>query len=240
MSKGISDDDKKYYVKNYKLTEYQINTYSLFVELEQNSKNDGILSFIIPNNWMTIKSNLNLRKFILNKEDINIKKFSEKVFKNADVDVAILMFSNLDEKNNKISIFKEKNKQVFLYAKNSCSILKDENFDFIINYDILEDVKIKKITEKIINNSKSLSPWFAKCKTGLKVYQKGKGDPKQTKETLINKPFHSNTKKNSKYYKYLEGNDVKRYQLEWSKMYLKYGRHLAEPRSLNYSQQKEF
>ncbi len=232
-TKGISDHDKKYYAESYKLAKYQINTYSLFVELGTKIlKNDGILAFIIPNNWMTIKSNQDLREFILNKKDIHISEFSGKVFKNADVDVAILMFSNLIEENNKISIFKEKNKQIFLYAKNKCSILKDENFDFIINYDILEDPKIKKITEKVINKSKSLYPWFAKCKTGLKVYQKGKGNPKQTKQTLLNRPFHSNTKKNSSYYKYLEGNDVKRYQLEWSKKYLKYGQHLAEPRSL--------
>ena len=76
-----SNEDKKYYEENYKLSEYQLNTYSLFIELGSKIlKENGVLSFIIPNNWMTINSNLDLRKFIC-KKDICIVNFSEKFLK---------------------------------------------------------------------------------------------------------------------------------------------------------------
>jgi galactose mutarotase-like enzyme len=35
-------------------------------------KKEGVLSFIIPTNWMTINNNLDLRKFVLNKDNIEI------------------------------------------------------------------------------------------------------------------------------------------------------------------------
>jgi hypothetical protein len=72
---------------------------------------------------------------------------------------------------------------------------------------------------------------FVLIKTGLKAYQKGKGNPKQSDFEKDNRIFHSKEALNSEYLKYLQGKDVKRYSIEWSGEYLKYGKHLAEPRN---------
>ena len=232
--KGFTKEDKNYYVKNYELTKYQLNTYSLFVELGTKILNQkGILSYIIPNNWMTINSNIDLRKYVLEKDNVQIVIFSDKVFKYAEVDVAILIFNNIENLENTISIYQEKDKNIFLRARNNANILRDEEFEFIINFNVLSDPKLKDIVKKINQKSHRLSPYFSKVKSGLIAYEKGKGSPPQTKEILNNRSYHSNKKKNSDYLKYLEGDDVKRYSSTWSKTYLKYGRNLAAPRSLN-------
>jgi hypothetical protein len=69
-------------------------------------------------------------------------------------------------------------------------------------------------------------------KTGLKAYQIGKGKPKQTEKQKANRVFHSQEKLDDSYMKYLEGRDVKRYLLGWGGQWLKYGKFLAEPRSM--------
>jgi uncharacterized protein YaaW (UPF0174 family) len=64
----------------------------------------------------------------------------------------------------------------------------------------------------------------------LKAYQRGKGNPKQTDEDVRKRPFDFNYKFDNDTYKYLEGKDINRFYINWSKNYLKYGDHLAEPR----------
>ena len=80
---------------------------------------------------------------------------------------------------------------------------------------------------------------FEKCKllqdvatvsTGLKAYQIGKGKPEQTEKVKKERQFHSQKQIDKTYLPYLEGVDVKRYELGWSGEYLSYGDWLAEPR----------
>jgi hypothetical protein len=231
--KGFTDENKKYYSENFKLTKYKLNTYSLFVELGSKIlKKEGVLSFIIPTNWMTINNNLDLRKFVLNKDNIEITNFSKKVFKNADVDVAILNFNNFDNQNNLISIFEEQNNIIILRAKNNASLLRDEDYEFIINFDVLEDENLKIIAKKINLISSPLN-YYSKVKSGIMSYEEGKGDPKQNREMIKNRIYHSNKSKNENYYKYLDGENVKRYSFDWNKQYILYGKNLAAPRSFN-------
>jgi len=231
--KGFTNENKKYYIENFKLTKYQLNTYSLFVELGSKIlKKEGVLSFIIPNNWMTINNNLDLRKFVLNKDNIEITNFSKKVFKNADVDVAILNFNNFDNQKNLISIFEEQNNIINLKAKNNANLLRDEDYEYIINFDVLENENLKKIAKKINLISFPLN-YHSKVRSGIVSYEEGKGDPKQNKDMIKNRIYHSSKSKNENYYKYLDGENVKRYSFDWNKQYILYGKNLAAPRSFN-------
>jgi hypothetical protein len=67
-------------------------------------------------------------------------------------------------------------------------------------------------------------------KSGLKAYETGKGTPIQTDEMKKNRIYHSKRKLDKYYRPYLEGKDVRRYKIEWSGLYLKYGNNLAAPR----------
>jgi hypothetical protein len=85
------------------------------------------------------------------------------------------------------------------------------------------------VLNKIASKSLPLSK-FCTVSTGLKAYQTGKGYPKQTDYQKQTRAFHANSKKSKTYGKYLDGVDVRRYEIVWSGEYLSYGDWLAEPR----------
>jgi len=178
--KGMSQEDKDIYYKKFALARYQINLYHLFVEQGVNLLNDeGTFAYIIPNNWMTINTNKEFRKYVLSKSSIKITNFYKKVFENADVDSSILIFSNGSQNPqvqlkeavqiDKIEQIKEVYKQVFLSQK-----------DFIINIDLFRGEEGFNIVSKIEEYSNPLS-FYAQVKCGIKAYQVGKGHPTQSK-----------------------------------------------------------
>ena len=65
------------------------------------------------------------------------------------------------------------------------------------------------------------------------MYEEGKGEPKQNKDAIKNRIYHSKQCKNDNYYKYLDGENVKRYSFDWNKEYVLYGKNLAAARSFN-------
>ena len=228
--KGMSQEDKAIYYKKFSLAKYQINLYHLFVEQGVNLLNGkGAFAYIIPNNWMTINTNKDFRKYVLNFSNIAITNFYKQVFENADVDSSILIFSKntynesvlLNEavQIDKIELIKEVSKHVFLSHK-----------DFIININLFKGDDDYDIIMKMEEHSKPLCS-YAQVKCGIKAYQVGKGHPAQSKEEKKNRVFHSKTKEGGDYFKYIEGSDVKRYNLTWeNKEFIWYGNHLAEPR----------
>jgi len=67
---------------------------------------------------------------------------------------------------------------------------------------------------------------------GIKPYQRGKGEPKQTAETVKQKIFTSSEKINDTYLPCVIGKDFHRYGfMRDVEMYLSYGKWLAEPRA---------
>src|SRR5690606_36598008 len=70
-------------------------------------------------------------------------------------------------------------------------------------------------------------------KAGLQAYELGKGDPKQTREDVTNRIYDFTSKIDEFTYSYLEGKDVQRYFQGPNSSFLKYGRNLAAPRTIN-------
>ncbi len=67
----------------------------------------------------------------------------------------------------------------------------------------------------------------------MQAYETNKGNPRQTPEDVKARPYDYNYKFDNNTYKYLEGKDVCRYELKWSGTYLRYGDHLAAPRTFD-------
>ena len=228
--KGMSQEDKDFYYKKFVLAKYQINLYHLFVEQGVNlMNNNGTFAYIIPNNWMTINTNKDFRKYILSKSSIKITNFYKKVFENADVDSSILIFCNslkdsfvwLNEavKVDKIETISRTTRQRLL-----------SNKDYIINIELFKSNEFISILDKIEESSKMLDS-LSEVKAGLQAYEVGKGIPTQTTEMKKARVYHSQYKLDDSYFPYIDGNDVKRYELTWErKEYLKYGDNLAAPR----------
>ncbi len=225
--KDLTTSHKQYFYDNYNLAEYQLNLYPLFVEKSYSLlKQNGCLAYIIPNNWLTINSNKNLRKFILNTSNILIVNFATKIFESADVDNSIIIV-NKSTKNNQIQLLEYINNFNLIYETSTYFFLNQQ--DYIINISAFKNIESMNLLAKIESKSIQLKT-IANVKVGLKAYQKGKGKPPQTEDIKNKRIYHSKIKINDDYIKYLDGKDVCRYYLGWSGEYLKYGNHLAEAR----------
>ena len=220
-------DMKKYYSKTYKVSEYQANTYTLFIELAYKlMRSGGTFSYIIPNNFLTIQTNSKIRSFITKEtSDVFLINSLDKIFADASVDNCIISFKKNEP--NWIEVSELKDEEVNKIGRVESSFFGDPpTFS-------LSMVQFKKAISVFwkVNSFPVLSrPEIATVTTGIKAYQIGKGKPKQTAYEKENRVYHSEDQLDETYIKYLEGKNVSRYKLTWNGEWIKYGEHLAEPR----------
>ena len=226
---NFSEIEKNYYIKNYVSSNYQINTYILFMEKSfKLLKNKGYTSMIVPNSWLMMYSGKGIREYILEKikllEIVNLAGHS---FENVNVETVI--YFGYKEKGEFVTrVLLNKGKEfIYSHSKNSISFINEEEKLF----KVFSDECSEEINKKIFENSIALDE-IVEIKAGLQAYEKGKGIPKQTEEDVKNRPYDYTYKFDEETYKYLEGNNVVRYSINWSGQYLKYGENLAAPRSV--------
>ncbi len=228
----ISEEEKKYYVSNYQSAQYQVNTYVLFIEKSIQLLNDnGFYGLIVPNAWLMVYSAINLREYILKTsivhEIVNLSGYS---FEGVHVETIILTAEKGKErKARKLRVLLSK-EQTFEYShsRNQEDFLNNEGYEF----KVFSDEKSREFSGKLKIDTITLNEATI-IKAGLKAYESGKGNPKQTPEDVKNRPYDFNYKYDEDTYPYLEGRDVGRYYLNWSGGYLKYGGHLAAPRTFD-------
>ncbi len=232
--KGFPECDKNYFYSHYELSQYQINTFILFIEKGFNLlKYKSSFGFIIPNNWLTIDSNSDLRKFLLkNVANLKLVNFNDKVFQDANVDTCLLSFKKDKDNNFEFGEWNIKESHspdtLKIYPKIDKQIIKASKFYLPISK--LKNTQFFPLLNKIEENGQPLKQ-IAQVSTGIKAYQIGKGKPVQTRQIKDDRVYHSFEKEDENYWKYLEGRDVCRYNLFWSrKEFIKYGIYLAEPR----------
>ncbi|MGR3317948.1 MAG: Eco57I restriction-modification methylase domain-containing protein [Candidatus Anammoxibacter sp.] len=226
----FSDEEITHLKKNYHSFEYQINSFVLFMDKGIKVLNKfGKISYITPAVFLTQHYFKNIRKIILDDYSIdNILILNYKVFKDADTgDTCVFVLSNDKSKNNfiKYSII---NREAGL---DNLIINEIKQNEFLTNsrYEIYISAN-KKFYDKVNKISVTLGE-LADCIMGIKPYQKGKGFPKQTEQTVKNRIFDSRTKENDLYRAYLIGKDINRYLINpLEQRYIKFGKWLAEPR----------
>jgi hypothetical protein len=223
-------DAEKKYLERYNCFEYQVNSYALFMEKCLSIlKTNGFLSFIVPATFLAQHYFKKTRHIILQKYIHEIILLNYKVFVEADTgDTAIFLIMNTQKENYdfKYTVIQTHNKikekiNFALIKKQEC--LSNERLEIKPGN---SDAIIKRITEisKLLNS-------IAVCIMGIKPYQKGKGDPKQTEKTVKNRIFDSHTQIDKTYKPYLMGKNIDRYFIDTSDVkYIKYGKWLAEPR----------
>jgi len=226
-------EEKNYFVGSYKLAIYQLNLYILFLEKSTDLlREKGILSFIMPNNWLTINSAKSVREYVLSHSDIGIVNFTAKVFENANVDTAIVMYRK--SKDNSIVKLYESNasENIHLIQTTKSSFFLSKT-DAIINIEALKNSSLYELLEKIESKAIPLNQ-IADVKSGLKAYETGKGIPSQTEEMKKNRVYHTKTMIDETHIHYLDGKNVSRYILSWNGEFLKYGQNLAAQRKFEY------
>lgn len=229
---NFKQEEKDYFVNKFTSAKYQVNTYILFMERTiQILKQKGMQGLITPNSWLMMYSGEGIRKYILETskidEIINLTGYS---FETANVETVIILAEKNSEhlKNNLRVLLNDGNEFYFSHNKNQNDFEKNEGSEFKVFLDDTSDELNKKILRKteILDN-------LVDIKAGLQAYEKGKGNPKQTAEDVKNRPYDYNYQFDENTYKYLDGKDVNRYFINWSGLYLKYGEHLAAPRTFN-------
>ena len=227
---NFDEKTKQYFYDNFPLASYQLNTYLLFIDRAfQLLKNGGYFGFIIPNTWLTIDTFAPLRKFLLEEtSDLQIINIFDKVFGDANVDTCLLIFKKGKSKQVKLGEFIDG--KLNLVGDFPVSQFKKNNY--IINIALAKSKDKVSVLNKVNVKSQELEK-YTSVKSGFVAYETGKGKPSQTDEMKKMRIYHSNQSEGRDWYKYLDGKDVKRYQIDWSGSFVKYGPWLAAPRTID-------
>ncbi|MCB0812268.1 MAG: Eco57I restriction-modification methylase domain-containing protein, partial [Flavobacteriales bacterium] len=225
---NFEQTEKDFYAEHYRATKFQVNTYILFIERAiQILQNDSIYALIVPNSWLMVYSGANLREVILDtcqlRQIINLQGFS---FEGVNVETIILIASKSNKKDQPFDVLLNHGQEFYLsHQLDQDSFRTNDGMEF----KVFADEESVGLTTKLQEGSKRLDD-IAIIKAGLKAYESGKGEPKQTPEDVKARVFDHLYKKNDRTHRYLEGKDVNRYSITWAGQYLEYGNHLAAPR----------
>lgn len=223
----ITKNEKAYYYQKYLHTQFKINTYFLFVEKSFHLlSRRGVFGFIIPNNWLSLEYSSEFRRFLLtNTFNINIANILHKVFQNASVDTCILMFSKKGE--TKVVIHEIENYDIKKISDCTSNIYLNTT-NYVIACEI-DTANRAQLCRRITSNGVHLNN-LCEVRNGVQAYTVGEGTPRQTKDMKNKRVYHGFTKIDDSWIKYVDGVDVKRYYIGWSKQFIKYGKNLSRSR----------
>ncbi|NCQ12117.1 MAG: N-6 DNA methylase [Bacteroidetes bacterium] len=236
QSHSLDEGSKSFIYKNYKTSEYQINTYAIFIEKIINIlRIDGRYSIIIPNYWLSTKFDSALRKlvFLDNKCDEVLNTY--RVFEDATVDTLILtgLRENVSQfpKRTYANSINPNLKTILerLTAINGKIWERSKEITFL---GLSDDTLISFESKLELKGEKTLGDYFD-FKKGMQPYEKGKGIPAQTREMMNDRIYHSSVKIDDSYKPLLKSRNIQRYYLNNTSGFIKYGKNLAAPRSPN-------
>ncbi|MBV6484648.1 MAG: hypothetical protein KFKLKKLM_01158 [Flavobacteriales bacterium] len=225
---NFDDNYKKYYYDNFKGIDYQVNLYVLFAELTLNIlQPKGYYSLIVPNSLLMVSSTSKIRKLLFfNASITEVVNFLGESFEGVSVEtVSYFGLKGKTEENIKVSIG-ELGLIKFSHNKKTSTVLNSP--DLILN--VFSNDETDLFLNKIKSNTIVLDD-LVEIKAGLKAYEVGKGNPKQTREDVTNRIYDFDYKFDSATFPYLEGKDVQRYYQGKNSSFLKYGDNLAAPRT---------
>ncbi|MEA3315658.1 MAG: N-6 DNA methylase [Campylobacterota bacterium] len=237
----LSKKEKDYFNKTFETVEYQIDTYTLFMEQAYNLlQTNGKLGYIVPSTWLTMFYFKDLRKYLIDNTYFErVLLFRYQVFADVTAETSIITLSKNQIKNKNISInYYDKLEEIEKREYKNIS-QTDWTNSYELGFNILFGGDKLKVITNIVKNTVELES-IANVTVGIKPYQTNKGTPKQTKEDVKNRVYDANYKLDSLYYNYIVGGSITKFNIIPLKTnWLKYGVFLAEPRqSLNFFQTK--
>ena len=228
----ISPEIVAYLLSEYKTSHYQLDTYSLFIEkTQQMMKTQGKCGFIIPSAWIASKYDRELRELLVTQTELNTVAIApRRVFQDASVETLILIFTQRQSVNNETEFQRWDSDAISSYRMAQSEISAPD-----YNIPAYSFPPQTALIAKMRNGGEVLKE-HATAVWGVKIYQRGKGKPKQNGSESALRKFHSVTKTTSTHRPLLGGSEVKRYSLNWKGGFVDYGEWLAEPRSLSWFQ----
>ncbi len=209
-----------------------IDSYKYFVQLGLScvSKN-GSLGYVLPDSYLEKEYFKDLRIIVSNNfGSIRNIKLGDDIFEEVNLPTSIMVLNKKGDVGELFEYF-----DMSKYSISETKILLFDNPKFNIKVPDFERtfIHIDSIIKKI--NTKPLIEVYDQV-MGVKVYQVGKGVPKQTNYEIENNIFISKTQ-NSKFEYPFISQGILRYQYESQNEFISYGKWLAEPRSAMYFNQ---
>lgn len=201
--------------------------YCLFFERGyQLLSNGGVLSFINPNTWLQSITFGDFRGYLTSRFSWDRFLITDKVFE-ATVDTHCVVFIKSGKQRDCLVFRKCKDKIYYLHTIDKIRITKTAA---CINIEANPSKSL--LAERILNNNKSFSEYYT-IFNGVKPFEKGKGNPPQTKKTMDEKPFvKEGVKPGKEWLPLLRGSLMNRYVNLWDNNYwILYGEWLAAPRN---------
>jgi hypothetical protein len=207
------------------------DTYLYFFMVSENiAKPKAFISIIVPNTWTLINNAQEFRQYLLRKKVWEIIDYGDGVFEDATVESSTLMLQLIDDDRDDTEInttkyIRGKIAKINLVPKRIWE--KDKLCRIIIGVD-------SKIID-LINKLESQGVLFEeRCEIiwGIKPYQTGYGFPKQTKEMIENRVYHSDILIDETWKPLLVGANINSYSINKENIqYIKYGKNLMYPSS---------
>lgn len=219
----------EYFVQHYKIAEYQFDIYALFWEKGiQLLCKGGLIGFITPNTWLNNQGSAKLRRYVLkNTSILNIVDYTKtRVFARASVLPIITILKKEDTHSSEVIISTPTSDGVVAVQSVPQSMWMDGDLS-VININLSS--REKELRDKIETMTVPLET-LATVKFGIKIYETGKGSPSQKSTDAKDHVFEAERQIDETYRKYLEGKDIRPYEVHWQNRWLKYGKNLAAPR----------
>jgi hypothetical protein len=220
----LNKQEDSLFRQNYQVSNYQIDTYTLFTELGIKISNPKfILCFIIPNTWYASIYDTQYRKYLIDNKFVNsITTCPVNTFDDAVVETCIL------------ECIPKNNKDFFeVYS------LKKEELNKVLFDDVISNERYSigsfskssdfTLTKKIIDSNEKVNDYFDVI-WGIKVYEKGKGNPPQTGDESQQKIFHAASRLTPTHKPLIGGSEIFSYRLSWKGGFVNYGDWIAAPR----------
>lgn len=221
----------KFFQQNYQHQNYQYDLYLLFLERYHHLLNKtGLLGVIIPNTWLQSVTFTNIRKHLLNAYSWKKILHSKKHIFDAVVDTHVIIFENGNAgKENYFDVDLVQDEKAIPYQQLDQNAF--EKNGEIVN--VLARPEETQLYKKILENSTKVTE-ISVVYNGVKPFEKGKGNPKQTEETMLLKPFVKENQQKpdgENWMPLLRGSLMNKYVNFWNEnSWIQYGEWLAAPR----------
>lgn len=207
----------------------QIDTYKYFIELAiRIIKFNGYVSYITSDSYLEKKYFKDVRNLLIcNSKKLRNIKLGDNIFDNINLPTAIFQL----QKGNELKFYEYKDVSIFQNNVSKEINLNDKD-QFQTELPDIVKTFIPKTSLINTNKCKKLIEIYDQV-MGVKVYQIGKGKPKQTSFEIENNTFISVSKESKSYYPFIS-QGIERYSYNSKGEYISYGDWLAEPRKLRY------
>jgi type I restriction-modification system DNA methylase subunit len=217
----------------------ELDSYTLFVErCAKSLAPAGVLSFILPDTWLTLISAEKFRRWILTGNELSqLALLNGLVFQAAVVDTMLLFLKRcLPSEMSRTRIVVARKDEIVCDVSELAILSSVNQLAWLSTAQAQIKAFVTPELESLIGKAHAASVRLDALfdyRAGCKPYEKGKGIPPQTGETLEVKPFTSETRRDNEWLALLRGNDVQRYAVlskrpEW----ISYGKWLAAPRTM--------